>query len=180
MNRAELKANAKQQIKGNVFILLVITVLTGIIAGTMVGSLLVPALSISLCAIYLGMANGEKASVGNMFCRVGTFFKSWWLMILISIFTSLWSILLVIPGIIKGLSYSMAPYVMAEHPDWKARACLSESKRIMKGHVGELFVLQLSFIGWHILGGITFGIAYIWIIPYICQTTANFYNAIKE
>lgn len=66
MNRAEIKALAKQQIKGNIGILLVISIITGIITGTGIGAILLPGLSLSLCAIYLGLTNGEKPSIGAM------------------------------------------------------------------------------------------------------------------
>ncbi len=180
MTRIEMKAAAKQQISGSILALVIIFLITGLIAGTFVGALLVPALSVSLCAIYLGMTKGTKASIGDMFCRIGTVGKALWLSILIYVFTYLWTLLFIIPGIIKGFSYSMAYYVLAENPNMTAREALNTSKRIMKGHKWELFVLQLSFIGWHLLGMITCGIAYIYVIPYISATTANFYNSIKE
>ena len=178
--RVQLKQQAKEQIKGNIGILFAITLVMGLIAGTLIGGLFVPAMNVGLCLIYINMTIGTKPSVGDLFKRVDTFGKALWLMLITQFFTMLWTYLFIIPGIIKGLSYSMGSYILAEHPDWTARQCLSESKRIMKGKVGKLFVLQLSFFPWHLLGGITFGIAYIYIIPYINATTANFYNAIKE
>jgi uncharacterized membrane protein len=180
MTRAEMKAAAKAQIKGNVGIMFVITLLTGLISGTGIGSLLVPGISLSLCMIYLNMTKGQKANVGDMFSGIRYLGKAWWLNILIAFFTTLWTYLFVIPGIVKSFSYSMATYVLADNPNLTARQALNESKRIMKGHKWELFVLQLSFIGWHILGGLTFGLAYIYIIPYMSATTANFYNSIKD
>lgn len=87
--------------------------------------------------------------------------------------------LLVIPGIIKGLSYSMATYILADHPEMTARQALNESKRIMDGHKMDLFLLELSFIGWLLLVGITCGIAIIYVGPYMNATMVNFYNSIK-
>ena len=78
--------------------------------------------------------------------------------LLISIFTVLWSLLFIIPGIVKGLSYSMAFYIKSDHPDYDWKACISESKRITNGNKGKLFVLQLSFIGWYIIGALCLGI----------------------
>ena len=179
MTRGELKAAAKQQIKGNIGILFVISLLTGLITGTGIGAILIPALSVSLCAIYLKLAGGESVSVGDMFCRFSTLGKGWWLTILIAFFTSLWSCLFVIPGIVKSYAYSMAYYVLADNPELTARQALKISKQIMKGHKFELFILQLSFFWWHLLGGITFGLAYIYIMPYMSATVANFYNSIK-
>lgn len=76
MTRAEMKAAAKQQIKGNIGILFVISILTTLICCTTIGVLLAPAISVSLCAIYLNIVQGQKASVGDMFCRMNAFGKS--------------------------------------------------------------------------------------------------------
>ena len=74
----------------------------------------------------------------------------------------------------------MAPYILADNPELTANEALSKSKEIMDGHKFDLFVLQLSFFWWYMLSAITFGIAYIYVIPYVSATTANFYNSIKE
>jgi len=177
--RAQLKQAAKGQIKGKIGILFLITIILAILTSITFG-LLAPAMSIGICLIYISMIHGVEPTVGDIFKRINTFGKALWLMIITGIFTMLWTYLLIIPGIIKGLSYSMGPYIMAEHPDWTARQCLSESKRIMKGNVGKLFVLELSFILWALLGMITFGLAFIYVGPYMSATTANFYNAIKS
>ena len=115
-----------------------------------------------------------------MFCRMSSLGKGWWLNILTVFFVSLWSLLFYIPGIVKSIAYSMAPYILADNPNLTARQALTISKQITKGHKWELFVLQLSFIGWHFVGMLTFGLAYIWIIPYMSTTTAHFYNYLKS
>ena len=74
----------------------------------------------------------------------------------------------------------MAPYILAENPELTARQALNLSKEITYGHKMELFVLDLSFIGWCLLGAITFGLAFIYVAPYMNATKANFYNAIKN
>lgn len=180
MTRAQLKAAAKEQIKGNIGILLVIGIITALITGTGIGSILIPGLTLSLIAIYMGMVNGQKASVGDMFCRMSALGKGWWLSILIGFFTSLWSMLFVIPGIVKSFAYSMAPYVLAENPTMTAREALRVSKYITQGHKFEIFVLQLSFFWWHLLGMLTCGLAYIYVGPYMNATMVNFYNSIKQ
>ena len=74
----------------------------------------------------------------------------------------------------------MSFYILADNPELTAREALSKSKEMMNGHKWDLFVLQLSFFWWYLLVGITFGIAAIYVTPYISATTANFYNSIKE
>jgi len=92
----------------------------------------------------------------------------------------LWTLCLIIPGIIKSFSYAMVPYIMVEHPEYSAEMCTAESSRIMAGHRLELFMLYLSFIGWIILSIVTCGIGFFWLIPYMETTQAAFYNDIKD
>ena len=74
----------------------------------------------------------------------------------------------------------MAPFILADNPNLTSSEALSESIRIMDGHKFDLFVLQLSFFLWYILGAITFGIAYVYVVPYYEATMVNFYNEIKD
>lgn len=180
VNRYDIKMQAKAQIKDNLGILILSEIIIMVIAATMIGSILTPVLSVGLITIYLGLTKEKPAEVGDLFSMMDLFGKSLLLYILIGIFTFLWSLLLVVPGIIKGLSYSMAPYILAEQPQLTALEALNESKRIMKGHIGDYFVLQLSFIPWILLGAVTCGLAYLYVGPYIASADANFYNAIKN
>lgn len=189
MNRAELKAAAKLQIKGNIGMLFLCSLIIFGIAlacgfipmvGSLASFLVTPSLSIGVCMIYLGLTEGKKAEVGTLFQGFQAFGKSIWLSVLVAVFTFLWSLLFVIPGIIKSYSYAMAYYVLADNPEMTAREALRESKEIMHGHKWELFVLQLSFILWHLLGVITLGLAYIYVVPYMSASTANFYQKIKR
>jgi len=118
--------------------------------------------------------------VSTLFSAFPSLGKALWLNILIGVFTFLWSLLFYIPGIIKALSYSMANYILADNPEMTAREALRESKIIMHGHKWELFVLNLSFILWELLGVFTLGIAFVYVVPYISATTANFYQSIKR
>ena len=97
------------------------------------------------------------------------------------LFTFLWSLLFLIPGIIKGLSYSMAPYLLADCPNVKAKDALKLSMRIMAGHKWELFVFELSFIGWGLLSCLTLGILDIFFTqPYMNSATACWYLEARE
>ena len=192
INRAELKQLSKQQIKGNIGTLfvcyLIIIAISAVIGALnfipflgMIASILVtPALSLGLIIIYLGITNGKKAEIADLFKGFNQYVNVIVLYVLVAVFTMLWSLLLVIPGIIKAYSYSMSFYILAEHPEMSAREALNESKAMMVGHKWEFFVLQLSFILWGLLGAITLGIAYIWIAPYMTTTYTNYYHAIKR
>ncbi len=97
------------------------------------------------------------------------------------LFVFLWSLLFWIPGIIKSFSYAMAPYILADCPNVKAKDALKLSMRIMKGHKWEFFVLELSFIGWAILGGLTMGILNIFYVdPYMNSSLATYYLEVRE
>lgn len=96
------------------------------------------------------------------------------------IFTMLWSLLFIIPGIVKSYSYAMAPYIMQDDPSKSWKQCIDESREMMNGHKAQLFWLDLSFIGWIIVGMLTFGIGMLFVNPYMHQARANFYLAVKE
>jgi len=100
--------------------------------------------------------------------------------LLILMFTTLWTLLLIIPGIIAGYRYSMAFYILNDNPEIGAMEALGESKEMMKGYKWKLFCLQLSFIGWAILSILSCGIGLLWLIPYIQASTANFYQNLKD
>lgn len=107
-----------------------------------------------------------------------SFLNSFLAMLLVGLFTFLWSLLFVIPGIIKMFSYAMTPYIIADHPDIDAIKAIDESRRMMHGHKAELFFLRLSFIGWFILGMITV-VGFIFVLPYYQTAEANFYLELR-
>lgn len=100
--------------------------------------------------------------------------------ILTSIFTILWSLLLIIPGIIKSYSYSMSAYIVndmvASGKQVGATDGINASRELMNGHKMDLFIFDLSFIGWFILAGITAGIGFLWVGPYYLSAKAKFYR----
>ena len=121
-----------------------------------------------------------------------TYFRSpdWWRLIVIylivNIFTFLWTLCLIIPGIVKSISYSQTYFVYKDSQDrgladnYSLTDYITKSQQLMMGNKWRYFVLQLSFIGWWFLGAITFGIGFIWIYPYYKLTMANFYRDLVE
>ena len=190
MDRLEIKNLAKRQIGPNIGIIVILYIIVYAIyiasssLSTIVSSALAIIFELSLFSIYLNLAEGNPPDVKGLFyifrnaklCGNGIL-----LYLLISIFTFLWSLLLVIPGIIKSLSYSMAPYILLENEYYMTPMdAIKESQRIMDGHKMELFLLELSFIGWCLLGILTFGLIMFYVEPYINMTFVNFYNTIKD
>ena len=117
--------------------------------------------------IFGGFAHGHyKASVRNMFLK--------------GLYQALWSMLFVIPGIIKSYSYWMVPYITAANPNLSASRAFEISKKTMNGDKWHTFVLQLSFIGWDLLALLTFGVGYYFLAPYKETTYAELYAALKQ
>lgn len=192
MNRAELKAAAKSQISGKIGILFLITLIIGLIAGVaggvlslipfgswIVSIIITPAFSLSIIRVYLNVVNGGQPEARDAFCGFDDFWSAFKVTFLVGLFTFLWSLLFIIPGIIKSYSYSMSLYVLAENKGKPALECINESKAMTEGHKFDLFVLGLSFLGWALLCVITLGIAAIWVTPYMSATYANAYNLLK-
>ena len=97
-----------------------------------------------------------------------------------AVLTLLWTLLLIIPGIIKSFSYAMTPFILVDRPELSTREAIHESRRMMKGRKWDLFCLVLSFIGWIILGIFTLFIGYLWLVPYMQTSFAAFYQNILE
>lgn len=96
------------------------------------------------------------------------------------LYTFLWALLLIIPGIVKAYEYRMIPYILAENPEMSKEEVFALSKKLMHGEKWHAFVMDLSFIGWHILGLLTLGIVEVfWTIPYQSSTNATLYEALK-
>ena len=140
--------------------------------------------------------DGQGASYWNLFDGFGMFFRIIWLYILEGIFTFLWTLLFFFPGIIAFYRYRMAIYLLLEHPEMSAMDCIRESKRLMKGHKWELFVFDLSFIGWALLiffvngfgsglGLTLFGvvglgyIGYVFFLPYTQLSYSIYYRQLS-
>lgn len=187
--RAELKAMAKQQIKGNIGMLFVVTLIIAAISGAVTlipggavvsGIIIIPAFTLSIIRVYQALANtGKKPKAEDAFSGFDDFWTAFKASFLVGLFTFLWSLLLFIPGIIKSFSYSQTMMIVAENKGISAREAIRRSKAMMDGHKMDLFILGLSFIGWELLCCITMGIAYIWVGPYMQATMINFYNDIK-
>ncbi len=189
MERIELKALSKGQIKGKIGILFLVTLInygiTAIASSlSIVGSLLnaiflTPSLSLGIIMVYLKLINEQSFKAGDIFEG----FYDWWsafkVTFLEGLFIFLWSLLLIVPGIIKSYSYAMAIYILAENKGMSALEAINKSKKMMDGHKMDLFVLQLSFLGWALLVIVTLGIAAIWVAPYMHATYANFYKSLK-
>ena len=118
----------------------------------------------------------EVNSVKDLFSQFDRFGQGFLQAFLRGLYTFLWSLLFVIPGIVKSFGYAMTPFLMAEDPNLTAKEAIKLSQEKMMGHKGELFCLDLSFIGWDLLAALTGGIGHIFLNPYVNAAYAAFYR----
>lgn len=136
--------------------------------------------NLSIAKISLDTVENRPSKVEDVFYGFNDFIRSLLAHILNLIFIFLWSLLLIIPGIIKALSYSMTFYIMEEDKKIDFNDARKKSMEIMDGNKGRLCCLHLSFIGWYILSILTLGILSFWVIPYHNVAVAEFYNSIRK
>ncbi len=123
----------------------------------------------------------QRPQVENLFSIYRTNFEKAFLVpFLVQLFISLWCLLLIVPGIIMAYAYSMAIYVSNDHPELSSMEAIRRSKELMRGHKWDLFVLDLSFIGWILLAIFTGGIGIFFLLPYIEAAHAEFYRELTE
>jgi len=169
------------QIPPGIFALLGLAVLVGLVLGFCI-LILVSNVAQVGCNRYFIENREHKTSVGQVFYgfQGGRYTSTVWIMFLKGLYIFFWSLLLWIPGIIKTYSYMMVPYIIAENSSLDKSRVFKISRKMMKGHKWEAFVLGLSFLGWNILGALTGGILNLFYVnPYMHATYAEFYSAIK-
>jgi uncharacterized membrane protein len=136
-------------------------------------------LSVGVAIFSLSISRGGQAKLNQIFEGFNNFGRSLVAYLLALLFTLLWSLLLIIPGIIASLAYSQTYYILADDQKISAREAIKKSKKMMMGNKRKLFLLVLSFLGWIILSFFTLGIGLIWLLPYMNISMAKFYEDIK-
>ena len=193
MNRVEIKNFAKEKLSGNLgSIWKILIIALGIsLASTCVlsilfnkmdadfldsllGILMMP-LGIGTTAFFISLIENENFEAKDLFKYYHDFVKIIGVTVLMGLIITLGYIFFIIPGIILTLSYSLVPIILIKKPELGIVETLKYSREKMQGHKLDTFVLGLSFIGWAILGTLTFGILYIWLYPYMQLTFTKFY-----
>ena len=181
----ELRSEARELLSGNwtgpLLSCLLYSVITGAASSAAgIGALIIGGpMELGLAAYFLRVKREKSAQIEVLFQGFRTFESSLVLYIIRTVFVVLWSLLFIIPGIVAAMRYSMAFYILHDNPEMSGMAALNKSKEIMEGNKGKLFGLYFSFIGWAILCIFTLGIGYLWLIPYIKASEANFYEDLK-
>lgn len=160
--------------------------------------LLAAAAVFSVCVIYpLGYVSWGQAAmaiaamrkgltVGHAFSGWGHGWKMGWIMVVKMTYVHLWSLLFVIPGVVKYFSYAMTEFIAVDHPDWSANRCITESRRLMDGNKLRYLILWVSFIGWFLLVAVANtlplvgGLAQWFFMPYFETAKAAFYEELLD
>ena len=192
ISNSEIRAKARAALGDGIFsetwlyavlLMLVISLITGVLSFTYVGVFLASGLFSCATANYFitkvrgtseaeslqPAVDGAKADLGGNIV----------LGILYNIFITLWTLLFFVPGIVKSCSYALAFYIKNDNPALTANEAISESRRMMDGYKMKYFLLQLSFIGWSIVGLLCLGVGTLWVNSYMNAATAVFYEEVK-
>lgn len=185
---SELRRSAREYLSGNwgtaILLCFIYNMISGMPAsipylGFIVSMLVAGPLSLGLNSCFLHLVRREPFAFENLFDGFKNFSSAVIAQLLITIFVILWSLLLLIPGIIAGYSYSQVFYILNDNPEIGATEALKRSKEMMVGFKWKLFCLHLSFIGWSLLAILTIFIGFLWLVPYMNVSAATFYENIK-
>jgi len=184
----DLMSQARSSLQGNwglaagtCFVFGAIAILAAVIPiiGNLISFLITGAMSLGLAIFFLAVSRAQEpgfAMIFQGFSRFGTALAAYFF---VTLFTLLWLLLLIIPGIIASLSYSMTYYVLADDPSIGALDAIKRSKEMMKGMKWKFFCLSFRFLGWALLCALTLGIGFLWLVPYMNCSTAKFYDDVK-
>lgn len=181
----DFRSRAWSKLHGNwataVLSQLIMVLITGALAFTYVGSLLVAGpLTVGLALVIINIVRKNDPRIENLFTPFKDFVRTFVLWIINTIFIALWALLFIIPGIIKALSYSMSYFILIDNSSLSANEARKASMALMDGNKWRLFCLYFSFIGWILLSMLTFGIVLFWVMPYIRTAKAEFYQSLIE
>ena len=185
------RANARAQLGGGIFqnnwlmalvVCLIYSAIMSFGSSFLIGGLLLGGfLMFGICRVFLQLVRSQKdkIDVADLFSGSDQFTDLLVLNLLQGLFTFLWTLLFIVPGIVKSYAYAMAFYIKHDHPEYDWRQCLDESQRYMKGYKWQLFCLDFSFIGWGLLGLLTCGAGLLWVMPYQYAARTNFYENLR-
>jgi uncharacterized membrane protein len=185
----EIMASARAQLKGKwgsaVLVSVIYLVMIGIPGalpkiGGIINFILGGPIAFGLAYYFLTFTREKNPALEDLFKGFYNFSKTFIAYLLIVIFTLLRLLLLIVPGIIAAISYSMTFYIMVDNPEMSAREAIHKSKELMQGNKYRFSCLLGRFTGWFILCILTAGIGFLWFIPYVALSAAKFYESIRH
>lgn len=194
MNNAEIRTEAREHLTGRWNQLALVWLIYFALLGGSAGGLgfLIPGLSslisilvggpflLGIIAIFMKVYHHEDFVIDEVFDGFKEFNRALVAYLLIALYTLLWSLLFIVPGIIASIGYSQVFYIMAEDKNIKADEALRKSKTMMRGHKNEFCMLQVSFMGWGLLCILTLGIGFLWLYSYMQTANLIFFQRIKH
>lgn len=138
------------------------------------------AMTLGYARFNLKLADDEDVRFSDIFSQIGRLWEGFCMQFFQVMMVFFWSLLFWFPGLVACYRYAMTPYILAEDYEISVMEAISRSKRMMRGHKWELFCLNLSFMGWIILGALTLGIGFLWIGPYMEAAKAVFYREVSQ
>ena len=167
---------------GGFFVLFIGIIIVAALIGFVIKLLIVYPIEIGKNNFFMGIREEEKTLDSLIFVyKSGQLKNTIITMFMKGLFQTLWTLLFIIPGIIKAYEYRMIPYILSENPEISRKRAFEISKQMMKGNKWNTFVLDLSFLGWQILSGLTIGILGIFYVnPYVQGTNAELYAYLRE
>jgi len=185
INRGQHKLEAKNALRGKwgtgvIMAIIYLAISSALASMPVINIMIMSVFSYGMVIAYLKLIRIGTYDITDFFSGFKNFVSSALLGLITALFTMLWSFMLIVPGIIAATSYSMAYYILADNPDMEFMTAISESKKMTNGYKMEIFVLYLSFLGWAILSCLTFGIGFLWLIPYQQATFASVYERLKN
>ena len=184
-----LMAQARDSLKdkwglviGTFVVYMVITIPISLIpvAGWIISLLIGGPMAIGIAIFTLSVSRKKDAQLSQIFEGFQKFSVALGAYLLMIIFIILWMLLLIIPGIIAALSYSMTYYIIADNDSIGSLDAITKSKEMMQGNKWKLFCLGFRFFGWGLLCILTLGIGFLWLYPYMMVSFAQFYDDIKS
>ena len=165
---------------GTLLLIALLGSLIGLVIGFVLSFFVFGPMQVGMVRYYMESRNGTS-SFGQLFYGFKrNYMNTATAIFLTNLFVSLWSLLLVVPGIIKGLAWSQVPYILAENPNLSGARARAISAQMTDGQKWEIFVLQLSFLGWILLGSLLCGIGLFFVEPYVQATYAELYAKLRD
>lgn len=147
--------------------------------GQLVNLMIAGPLSLGMAIFALAVARSKPLSMGQLFEGFNDFGTALAAYLLMAVFILLWCLLLIVPGIVAALAYSMTYFILRDHPRMDALDAIRLSRRMMYGNKWKYFRLQWRFFGWALLCLLTCGIGFFWLMPYVMTSNARFYDDLK-
>ncbi len=188
VSNAEIRKHAREQLSGKWGLAVLVTLISSAISlivqydetiGLIISIIIGGPLLAGVTLVFLKIARKEHVEWTEMFSGFQRFVQFFVLYVLSGILLILWTLLLIVPGIIAALRYSQAYFLMLDDPNLEALDAIKMSSKMMYGYKGQLFMLYLSFIGWFLLCILTLGIGLLFLVPYVTTAQANFYEQLK-